>query len=104
MTLDPMLKVSSQAQRALFESFCQAANGFSTEAVVGAAINVLVNAIRQSQPTKHQAEKRFDELFGQTKQVLINHYDSVGRKKGIFPYDQTIHATLFVDEDKFGGN
>jgi len=104
MTKDPLMKASEKAQIELFQQFCHVANGFSTEAVVGAAINVLVNSIRQTYPSKRQAEMRFDELFGQTKQVLLDHYDSMGRKKGIFPYTQTIHGSLFVDKDEFGGN
>lgn len=101
MTKDPMLKMSSDAQRVLFGQFCHAANGFSTEAVLGAAINMLVNAIRQSQPTRGKAEVRFDEIFGQTKQMLLNHYDSDGRKKGIFPFTQTIDGSLFNPKDEF---
>lgn len=100
-TKDPMLKVSSEAQRALFKQFCQVSNGFSMEVVIGAAVNILVNGIRQTYPTREAAEKQFDSLFGQTKQILLDHYDSVGRKKGIFPYDQTIHANLFDPKDEF---
>ncbi len=58
--------------------------------MIGATVNILVNAIRQSQPTRGQAEARFDELFGRTKQVLLDHYDALGRKRGIFPYDQVV--------------
>lgn len=103
-TKDPLLKASTDAQKELFSRFCREASGFSTEAVTGAAVNVFINAIRQTYPTKKQAEVRFDELFGQLKQVLLNHYDSVERKKGIFPYDQTIHGNLFNPKNGFGGN
>jgi len=101
---DPLLKASSDPQRELFQRFSNVGNGFSTEVVLGAAVNLLINAIRQQYPTKNQAEVRFDELFGQLKQVLLNHYDSVGRKKGIFPYTQTIEGSLFNPRDEFNKN
>ena len=77
-------------QRQLFDRMSRSADGFSAEDAIGAAANILINAIRQSQTTRAAAEKRFDELFGRSKQVLVDHYDVLGRKRGIFPYDQEI--------------
>jgi hypothetical protein len=73
----------------------QASSGFAMDDVIGAAANILINAIRQSQPTQAKAEIRFDELFGRSKQALVDHYDSLGRKRGIFPYDQVIEVPKF---------
>jgi hypothetical protein len=94
-TKDPLLLASPTAQRELFERFCRDASGFPTDLVIGAAANVLINAIRQSQTTRQNAEIRFDELFGQMKSVLVDHYDSVGRKRGVFPFPQVIDMALF---------
>lgn len=94
-TKDPLLLATPDYTRELFNRFSKAADGFSAEDAIGAAANVLINAIRQSQPTRAQAEKRFDELFGRSKQVLVNHYDTIGRKRGIFPYDQVIEMDVF---------
>jgi hypothetical protein len=102
MTTDPLLKKAGTAQLELFKQYAQASDGFPTEAVVGAAANVIINAIRQTHQTRAQAEVRFDELFGQMKAILLDHYDSLGRKKGIFPYTQTIQGELFVPKDEFG--
>lgn len=95
-TKDPMLLATPDNQRELFRRMSRAADGFSTEDVIGAAVNVLLNAIRQSQPTRTKAERRFDELFGRSKAVLLDHYDTLGRKRGIFPYDQVIEAQHFM--------
>lgn len=94
-TKDPLALATPDNQRELFNRFSREANGFANEDAIGAAANILINAIRQSQPTRAQAEARFNELFGRSKQVLLDHYDSLGRKRGIFPYNQVIEASLF---------
>lgn len=105
--LDPLHKTGPEAQRELFRRFAAAANGFSTEAVVGAAVNMLINAIRQSHAKwtgSGGAEARFNEIFGQHKEVLKRHYDGAGnRKPSIFPFDQTIQMDHFREGDSFHG-
>jgi len=83
------------AQRELFTLFTRAANGFSTDDAIGAAVNIVINALRQSCTTRQEAEIAFDELFGKSKSTLMNHYDSLGRKRGVFPYNQTIEVAHF---------
>ncbi len=90
---DPLLDAGF-SQRELLERFARAADGFPIDVVGGAAANILINGIRQSHATRQDAEKAFDVLFGFLKQLLVDHYDSTGRKKGIFPYDQTLHHTM----------
>lgn len=92
---DPIGSASSDQQRELFSRFSREANGFSQDDVVGAAINVLINAIRQSCATRSEAEVAFDTWFGRAKSTLIDHYDSLGRKRGVFPYDQVINVGHF---------
>jgi hypothetical protein len=92
---DPLVLATPNRQRELFDRMSKTADGYSAEDVIGAAANMLINAIRQSQPTRRQAEIRFDELFGRSKAVLVDHYDTLGRKRGLFPYDQVIEAALF---------
>lgn len=91
---DPLLKASTDNTRELFTRFAQQSHGFATEDVIGAAINLLVNGIRQTYPTRDKAEKQYDELMGRTKSVLLNHYDHSGRKQGVFPFTQTINAKM----------
>jgi hypothetical protein len=97
-TKDPMLVATPDATRELFNRLSSVSAGFSAEQVVGAAANLLINAIRQSQGTRQSAEVRFDEVFGQMKQILVNHYDSTGRKRGIFPYPQVIELAHFKNK------
>ncbi len=99
---DPLNKVGPESEKELFRSFSMLCDGFPSDSVINAAVNILINAVRQSQPTRSQAEKYIDELIGRTKAILLDsHYDSIGRRKGIFPYDQHIFATHVKDSNKF---
>jgi hypothetical protein len=102
VTKDPLVLATPNRQRELFDRMSKTADGYSAEDVIGAAANMLINAIRQSQPTRRQAEVRFDELFGRSKQVLVDHYDTLGRKRGVFPYDQVIEMPLVAMKRKSG--
>lgn len=98
---DPLRLISSEHQRVLFQKFGVAATGFQVEDAIGAALNVLINALRQTYDTKQKAETRFDELAGKTRQLLVDHYDGTGRRKqGTFPFNQTLHVNLHTDIDK----
>ncbi len=96
MTKDPMLLMTPDPQKVLFERMSEVCNGFSAEQVLGASANVLINAVRQSQNTREKASSRYDELFTRMKGILMDHYDSFGRLKGIFPYNQNIDMPLTV--------
>lgn len=103
MTKDPMLLATPDNAKELFIRLSQAANGFSTDDVIGASVNMLINGIRQGQPTRAKAEAAIDEIFGKTKAILLAHYDQLGRKRGIFPFDQEINGKLFKNKQTFGG-
>jgi hypothetical protein len=74
--------------------------------VIGAAVNLLVNAIRQNVETRSGAERVFDELFGRAKNILLEqHYDPVtGKRRNIFPFTQHVHAAHIQDDDSFRKN
>jgi hypothetical protein len=95
MSDDPLLNLIDQ-ERLLFEAFKQAAIDRDYDVVVGAAINVIVNAIRQAEPTRTDAEAHWNEMVGRGKTLLLDHhYDSVtGKRRNVFPYTQTIHMPL----------
>lgn len=99
---DPLLKTGPEAGRVLFEQFNRiAASGFQNKDVIDAATNILVNMIRQTYDNAPHAERAFDELYGRTKALLMNHYDPVTRKRrNIFPFTQHIHAMRIVDKDR----
>jgi hypothetical protein len=98
MTDDPLMNLPEQ-ERLLFEAFTKAATGQNYDAVVGAAINVIVNAIRQEYATRNEAHARYDLLFARGKTLLLEqHYDRVtGKRRSVFPYRQTIHMPLVGD-------
>lgn len=99
--LDPLIKSGPDQQYELFRRFSTAAAGFSTAEVIGAATNLVINALRQAHATRDPAEHAYDEHAARAKGLLLNHYDTAGRKKGIFPYDQEIVMPHLVAKDRF---
>ncbi len=101
--LDPIVKSGPEQEKALFEAFNRVASGNDYRHVVGAAMNLLANSIRQSCETRQQAERMFDELAGRSKNLLLEqHYDSVSNKRrNVFPFTQHVHAALVKGDDKF---
>lgn len=91
---DPLFNQSDR-QKDLFEQFSKIASGRTVEDAVGAGSNIIINAIRQTCPKQTDAEKRFDELFGRMKQILMDHYNNGTRKNGVFPYHQFIEVPYF---------
>lgn len=100
---DPFHKSGPDQAKALFQNFSRSSTGFSTSDVIGAAANVIIAALRQAHPRRGLAEASFDEIFGQSKQLLLNHYDGAGNRLNIFPFNQHIHAPHFDDRDKLNG-
>lgn len=98
---DPLITSLSSHQQALKDQLQQVCSGKPTDIVLGAAINLVCNAVRQSYHKRERAEARFDELVGKAKAMLLDHYDrSNGRAFGAFPYDQTIHMPTVTDRDR----
>ena len=104
MVTDPLINLPTQ-EKALFDAFSKAAAGRTADAVMGAAVNILINAIRQREPTRKEAEALWDTMFGRGKSLLLeNHYNSVtGKRRTVFPFTQTISAPLHVADDEVRG-
>lgn len=104
MNLDP-LKGLPEQERMLFEVFKNASAGKNVDAVIGASINMLINVIRQMEPTRVEAEARWDMLFGRGKSLLIDrHYDTVtGKRKTVFPFTQVIKSAFHFEDDVIKG-
>lgn len=97
---DPLHKSGPEGEKELFRALSEAANGYPAELVVGAAANVLVNAIRQSQPTRSGAADALDRLVARIRGLLLGqHYDALGNRRNVFPFHQVIEAP-FVDARK----
>lgn len=101
---DPLKGLPDQ-ERALFDQFRQASAGKNVDAVIGAAINILINVLRQMEPTRKEAEARWDMLFGRGKTLLLErNYDSVtGRRKTIFPFTQVVKMAYHHEDDEARG-
>jgi hypothetical protein len=99
-TKDPLIKTGPDQQLELFNRFSHAASGFSTSEVIGAAANLVINAMRQAHSKRAEAERAYDEHAAKVKGILMDHYDSLGRKKGIFPYTQNIMMPFVKGGDK----
>jgi hypothetical protein len=104
MNPDPLIGLPDQ-ERLLFDAFKQASAGKNVDAVYGAAINIIINAVRQMEPTRAEAEARWDMLFGRGKTLLLDrNYDSVtGRRKTIFPFTQSVRMPLHWEDDTIRG-
>jgi hypothetical protein len=88
---DPLRQSGPEAEQELFRRMTTAADGFPLETVMAAAMNVLINVIRQQQAGRAGAERAFDEAAGRAKTVLLDHhYDGLGRRRNVFPFTQTI--------------
>lgn len=96
---DPLHKAGPEPGRALFVHFTQLASGFPADAVLDAACNVVITAIRQQKPTWRTAEEAFDATLARAKTILRDHYDANGKRRNVFPFDQVINASLYVDPD-----
>lgn len=92
---DPLHKSGPEAERELFRALGAVCSGFPQEAVLGAAANLLVNAIRQGQPTREGAREKFDELTARVRMLLLDqHYDGLGKRRNVFPFHQVIEVPL----------
>lgn len=98
--LDPLRKANPK-QLELFRQLARLCVGFSIDEVIGASINVLINSVRQTYVSRAEAEAAWDMHFGKSKQLLLEHYDSVtGRRRSVFPHHQVVHMPRLVDKDK----
>lgn len=97
---DPLLRAGPGQQQELFRRFVREAAGFSLEDVIGAAMNVLINAVRQSSPTWRVAEARYDEWTSRFKSVMRSHFDASGRRRSVFPFHQEVVMDHFDSRDK----
>lgn len=97
---DPLFKTGPERQAELLRQVGAAMHGYPIEDVISVAANLLVNALRKSYDKRDKAAPRFDEIAAKTKEILMNQYDSTGRLKGVYPYDQVIQAPLIVERSK----
>ena len=71
------LKEGSDSAKALFNAFGGFATGHSPDDVISAALNLVLNAIRQGTPQRSAAIAKFGDLYGRSMEALMEHYDPV---------------------------
>lgn len=86
---DPLHASGPDAEKELFRALGKDCHGYPPEIVLGAAVNLVINALRQQHATKAGAERAFDEIAARSKRLLLDeHYDNLGhRRQGTFPFD-----------------
>lgn len=90
---DPLPRlVPTDAGRVLAEKFGAVAHGFPIDAIINAGMTMVISGLRQAHDKRAVAEKRFDDVAGRAKALLLEqHYDALGRRKqGIFAFNQHI--------------
>lgn len=96
---DPM-KPMEERVKVLLVEIGKVCNDVPFDVVTVAAINFLGNVVRQAQPTRDAAERRWDELVGQMKGKVLAHYDAVtGKRRSVFAFDQFVFAERVVSDD-----
>ena len=99
---DPLKSNGPDGQRELFERLTRDCGGFSLADVLGAAQNLIVNALRQSYAKRSLAKDRLDVIAASMKGTLLDqHYDATGRRRSAFPFHQIIYPKTFINKDKF---
>jgi hypothetical protein len=97
---DP-LHSNYEGPKELFERFAKASNGFPHEFVLDAALNVLINSVRQANSRRSGALKGFDEAVTKARAMLAEHYDGADNRRNIFPFHQVVEMAHFKNEQKF---
>lgn len=100
MSKDPLDLGGSPQEK--FMQIWQLLEGVPVDAVHNIALNILMNIIRMTTPTRTGAEEQIDNALGRAKSILLEgHYDAVtGLRKSVFPYTQMAQAPFHVNENK----
>jgi hypothetical protein len=74
MELRRLIHPREQAQQALFLKLAHTCLNNSTETIAGAVINLLITVVHRMSVKQADAEARWDDLFGQGKELLKSKY------------------------------
>jgi hypothetical protein len=92
-----------QPGEALFEAFGHSAAGHPPDEVISAAMNIVLNVVRQRTSRRSSAIAAMDELFGRSMDALMQHYDgTTDRRRSVIPFDQVVTVPHTRFQTKFG--
>lgn len=78
---------------ALFKAFGACARGHPYDEVLSAAMNIILNGVRQNVARRDSAIDLMTELHERSMNALLEHYDVVtNRRRSVIPFDQVISA------------
>jgi hypothetical protein len=97
--IDPLTMCAEPARELLYR-FGKIADGFNADDVVNAALNVVINQLRQIYPDKKDAGEAVDRLIAKTRQALDDHYFANGARRSIFPFHQVIEVPFLGSDPK----
>jgi hypothetical protein len=98
--VDPLTKGPAAAQE-LFKRYSKASSEFAHDAVIGAAANIILNAVRQSHPKRQDADAAVVSLLETMRSTLGEHYDGLGQRRSVFPFHQVVEMPLIKFKNKF---
>lgn len=100
MSQDPLDLGGSPQEK--FMEIWRLLEGMEVGAIHNIALNILMNIIRMTTPTRQGAEEQIDNAFGRAKNILLEkHYDAVtGLRKSVFAYTQMAQAPFHPSENK----
>lgn len=82
---DPLRKRIPRNTEELVNRFATAADGVTADMLIGASMTMFLSALRNTHRNRAKVEERFNDLVGQARQVLLDHYDgTTGKLKETF--------------------
>jgi hypothetical protein len=94
--VDPLTK-GPDAAFVLFQAMAKEANkGFTRDDVIGAAANLILNALRQDCAKHKDADEALTRLLEKSRQALAEHYGPTGVRRSIFPHNQVIQVPTAI--------
>ena len=103
MTSDP-LDGAPKGARELFGNLSKVCHGFNNDDIIVAALNIVINAVRQNRARRIDAAELYDGAVTRGRHVLLEeHYDAAGRRRGVYPFHQVITPEPVTNLSKIKG-
>jgi hypothetical protein len=100
---DPLLEALDKGtHRDVFVALMKRCEGMDVNQAYTIGVNLIVNIIRMTTPSRVEAEKVIDDIFRKSKTLLLDlHYDPVtGQRRSVFPFTQMARAPFVPSESQ----